>query len=52
MKNDDFLSESLKEPIDGDFLINYGREFQKPKQLIDSCFLFKQARWLLNWKDE
>ena len=31
-----FLTESLKEPIDGDFLITSGREFHKtgPKQLI------------------
>src|SRR6218665_2892757 len=38
-----FLTESLNEPIDGDFLITSGREFHKtgPKQLIDSCFIFK-----------
>src|SRR6218665_3270355 len=38
-----FLTESLKEPIDGDFLITSGREFHKtgPKQLIGSCFIFK-----------
>ena len=35
------------EPIDGDFLITSGREFHKtgPKQLIDSCFIFKRAGW-------
>ena len=38
-----FLTESLNEPIDGDFLITSGREFHKtgPKQLIDSCFISK-----------
>jgi len=51
IKNDDFFTESLKEPIDGDFLITSGKEFHKtgPKQLIDSCFIFKQAGWLLYW---
>ena len=46
-----FLTESLNEPIDGDFLITSGREFHKtgPKQLIDSCFIFKWAGWLLYW---
>ena len=44
-----FLTDSLNEPIDGDFLITSGREFHKtgPKQLIDSCFIFKRAGWLL-----
>ena len=44
-----FLTESLNEPIDGDFLITSGREFHKtgPKQLRDSCFIFKQAGWRL-----
>jgi len=46
-----FLTESLKEPIDGDCLITSGREFHKtgPKHLIDSCFIFKRAGWLLCW---
>ena len=36
------LTESLNEPIDGDFLITSGKEFHKtgPKQLLDSCFIF------------
>jgi len=38
-----------EEPIDGDFLINYGREFHKtgPKQFIDSYFIFIRAGVLL-----
>src|SRR6218665_1642554 len=37
-----FLTECLNK-IDGDFLITSGREFHKtgPKQLLDSCFIFK-----------
>jgi len=46
-----FVTESLKEPIaiDGDFIITSEREFHEtvPKQLIDSCFIFKRAGWLL-----
>ena len=44
-----FLTETLNEAIDGDFLITSGREFHKtgPKQLIYSCFIFKRAGWLL-----
>ena|SRR6218665_300119 len=39
------LTESLKETIVGDFQISYGREFHRtgPKQLKDSCFIFKRA---------